>query len=89
MLGQRILPLDGLQAGYRHVSLRTEGNFPLSLAMLFICVELKIYIPDGLGGFCCSKNNKHVSSSHSCPVFLVFCVVTTAPEKRFRPCISM
>ncbi|GFR09230.1 1-phosphatidylinositol 4,5-bisphosphate phosphodiesterase beta-4 [Trichonephila clavata] len=49
MLGQRILPLDGLQAGYRHVSLRTEGNFPLSLAMLFICVELKIYIPDGLG----------------------------------------
>ncbi|GIY42879.1 1-phosphatidylinositol 4,5-bisphosphate phosphodiesterase [Caerostris extrusa] len=49
MLGQRILPLDGLQAGYRHVSLRTEGNFPLSLAMLFICIELKIYIPDGLG----------------------------------------
>nr|XP_042907602.1 1-phosphatidylinositol 4,5-bisphosphate phosphodiesterase isoform X3 [Parasteatoda tepidariorum] len=49
MLGQRILPLDGLQAGYRHVSLRTDGNFPLSLSMLFICVELKIYIPDGLG----------------------------------------
>ncbi|XP_054713713.1 1-phosphatidylinositol 4,5-bisphosphate phosphodiesterase-like [Uloborus diversus] len=49
MLGQRILPLDGLQAGYRHVSLRTDGNFPLSLAMLFICIELKIYIPDGLG----------------------------------------
>lgn len=38
-----------LQAGYRHVSLRTEGNFPMSLAMLFICIELKIYVPDGLG----------------------------------------
>ncbi|RWS29944.1 1-phosphatidylinositol 4:5-bisphosphate phosphodiesterase-like protein, partial [Leptotrombidium deliense] len=49
MLGQRILPMDGLQAGYRHVSLRTEGNFPLSLPMLFICIELKIYVPDGLG----------------------------------------
>ncbi|KAG8201635.1 hypothetical protein JTE90_012705 [Oedothorax gibbosus] len=49
MLGQRILPLDGLQAGYRHVSLRTEGNFHMSLAMLFISIELKIYIPDGLG----------------------------------------
>ncbi|XP_064484061.1 1-phosphatidylinositol 4,5-bisphosphate phosphodiesterase-like [Ornithodoros turicata] len=49
MLGQRILPMDGLQAGYRHVSLRTEGNFPMSLAMLFICIELKIYVPDGLG----------------------------------------
>lgn len=49
MLGQRILPMDGLQAGYRHVSLRTDGNFPMSLAMLFICIELKIYVPDGLG----------------------------------------
>ncbi|RWS01465.1 1-phosphatidylinositol 4:5-bisphosphate phosphodiesterase-like protein, partial [Dinothrombium tinctorium] len=49
MLGQRILPMDGLQAGYRHVSLRTEGNFPMSLPMLFICIELKIYVPDGLG----------------------------------------
>lgn len=49
MLGQRILPLEGLQAGYRHISLRTEGNFPMSLPMLFICIELKIYVPDGLG----------------------------------------
>uniref|UniRef100_T1JJX1 Phosphoinositide phospholipase C n=1 Tax=Strigamia maritima TaxID=126957 RepID=T1JJX1_STRMM len=49
LLGQRILPLDGLQAGYRHISLRTEGNFPMSLPMLFINIELKIYVPDGLG----------------------------------------
>lgn len=49
MLGQRILPMEGLQAGYRHISLRTEGNFPMSLPMLFICIELKIYVPDGLG----------------------------------------
>ncbi|XP_013772515.1 1-phosphatidylinositol 4,5-bisphosphate phosphodiesterase-like [Limulus polyphemus] len=49
MLSQRILPMDGLQAGYRHIALRTEGNFPTSLAMLFICIELKIYVPDGLG----------------------------------------
>ncbi|KAK2707657.1 hypothetical protein QYM36_015373, partial [Artemia franciscana] len=49
LLGQRILPLDGLQAGYRHISLRTEANFPMSLPMLFCNVELKIYVPDGLG----------------------------------------
>ncbi|XP_043243202.1 1-phosphatidylinositol 4,5-bisphosphate phosphodiesterase-like isoform X2 [Amphibalanus amphitrite] len=49
MLGQRILPLDGLQAGYRHISLRTEGNFPMSLPMLFCRFDLKIYVPDGLG----------------------------------------
>lgn len=51
MIGQRILPMDGLQAGYRHISLRTEGNFPMSLPMLFISIELKIYVPDGLGEF--------------------------------------
>lgn len=51
MLGQRILPLDGLQAGYRHISLRTEGNFPMSLPMLFCLFDLKIYVPDGLGDF--------------------------------------
>jgi phosphatidylinositol phospholipase C, beta len=50
LLGQRILPLDGLQAGYRHIALRTEGNFPLALPMLFCNIELKIYVPDGLGG---------------------------------------
>ena len=49
MLGQRILPMEGLQAGYRHISLRTEGNFPMSLPMLFISIDLKIYVPDGLG----------------------------------------
>ncbi len=50
LLGQRILPLDGLQAGYRHISLRTEANFPMALPMLFCNIELKIYVPDGLGG---------------------------------------
>lgn len=49
MIGQRILPLDGLQAGYRHILLRTESSVPMSLPMLFICIELKIYVPDGLG----------------------------------------
>lgn len=51
LLGQRILPLDGLQAGYRHISLRTEANFPMSLPMLFCNIELKIYIPDGFEDF--------------------------------------
>jgi hypothetical protein len=50
LLGQRILPLDGLQAGYRHIALRTEANFPMSLPMLFCNIELKIYVPDGFEG---------------------------------------
>ncbi len=50
LIGQRILPLDGLQAGYRHISLRTEGNFPLSLPTVFCSIILKTYVPDGFGG---------------------------------------
>uniref|UniRef100_A0AAY4CB67 1-phosphatidylinositol 4,5-bisphosphate phosphodiesterase n=1 Tax=Denticeps clupeoides TaxID=299321 RepID=A0AAY4CB67_9TELE len=47
LIGQRILPLDGLQAGYRHISLRNEGNKPLSLATVFCKIILKTYVPDG------------------------------------------
>ena len=57
LLGQRILPFNDLQAGYRHISLKTEGNFPMSLPMLFCNIELKIYVPDGLGGK--KFNQKH------------------------------
>ncbi|KAI6189843.1 Phosphoinositide phospholipase C [Aphelenchoides bicaudatus] len=65
-LGQRILPLDGLQsgtlcadvsaiisnliAGYRHISLRTESGMQISLATLFVQLMLKTYVPDELSG---------------------------------------
>ena len=57
LIGQRVLPLDGLQAGYRHISLRTEGNFPLSLPTLFCHIVLKTYVPDGLSDFVDALNN--------------------------------
>ncbi|XP_066451758.1 1-phosphatidylinositol 4,5-bisphosphate phosphodiesterase beta-4 isoform X2 [Eleutherodactylus coqui] len=49
LIGQRLLPLDGLQAGYRHISLRNEGNKPLSLPTIFCSIVLKTYVPDGFG----------------------------------------
>uniref|UniRef100_A0A8C2K866 1-phosphatidylinositol 4,5-bisphosphate phosphodiesterase n=1 Tax=Cyprinus carpio TaxID=7962 RepID=A0A8C2K866_CYPCA len=49
LIGQRILPLDGLQSGYRHISLRNEYNKPLSLATVFCRIILKTYVPDGFG----------------------------------------
>lgn len=64
-LGQRILPLDGLQSGffkedyfliiflilgYRHISLRTESNFAITLSTLFVHLVLKTYVPDELSG---------------------------------------
>lgn len=38
-------------SGYRHISLRTEGNFPLSLPTVFCKIVLKTYIPDGFDQF--------------------------------------
>uniref|UniRef100_A0A671MCD6 Phosphoinositide phospholipase C n=1 Tax=Sinocyclocheilus anshuiensis TaxID=1608454 RepID=A0A671MCD6_9TELE len=49
LIGQRILPLDGLQSNYRHISLRNEYNKPLSLATVFCNIILKTYVPDGFG----------------------------------------
>ncbi|KAL3080373.1 hypothetical protein niasHT_032578 [Heterodera trifolii] len=49
-LGQRILPLDGLQSGYRHISLRTEHNQASTLPTLFVHLQLKTYVPDELSG---------------------------------------
>ncbi|VDN07064.1 unnamed protein product [Thelazia callipaeda] len=49
-LGQRILPLDGLQAGYRHITLRTESNIPMTLPCLFVHIVIKTYVPDELSG---------------------------------------
>ena len=49
--GQRILPFNDLQMGYRHVALKTEANFPMALSMLFVQIDVKIYVPDGFGDF--------------------------------------
>ena len=56
LIGQRILPLDGLQAGYRHIPLRSEGNIPLGLTTLFCLITLKFYVPEGFGGVCLIMN---------------------------------
>jgi phosphatidylinositol phospholipase C, beta len=51
LLGQRIIPLASLQMGYRHINLRTEASFPLSLPCLFCHIDVSIYVPDGFGDF--------------------------------------
>lgn len=43
--------------GYRHISLRAEGNFPLSLPTIFCHIVLKTYVPDGFGDFVKALNN--------------------------------
>lgn len=50
-IGHRVLPVVGLCPGYRHVMLRTESGQPLPLAMLFLLIVVKDYVPDGLSDF--------------------------------------
>lgn len=68
LIGQRILPLDGLQAGYRHISLRNEGNKPLSLPTVFCQIILKTYVPDGFGG----ERRLENPSAHVCLMAALF-----------------
>lgn len=77
LIGQRILPLDGLQAGYRHISLRNEGNKPLSLPTIFCQIILKTYVPDGFGG----KSTGNIYTSHY-TYHVTFCV-----EKLCTQCV--
>ena len=50
MLGHRVLPLEGLRPGYRHICLRNEVNQPLPLASLFVHIKIGDYVPDAFAG---------------------------------------
>ncbi|XP_068688405.1 1-phosphatidylinositol 4,5-bisphosphate phosphodiesterase beta-1-like isoform X3 [Montipora foliosa] len=51
LLGQRILPVNGLSPGYRHVKLRNESNQPLCLPTLFVHIVTKDFVPSGFEDF--------------------------------------
>ncbi|KAI1295355.1 1-phosphatidylinositol 4,5-bisphosphate phosphodiesterase beta-3 [Halotydeus destructor] len=48
LIGHRVLPVVGLRPGYRHISLRNEASQPLLLPSLFVHIQVKDYVPDGL-----------------------------------------
>jgi len=51
MIGQRIIPLDCIQPGYRYISLRTDFNAPIGMASLFVHIVIKDYIPTEMADF--------------------------------------
>nr|XP_006815619.1 PREDICTED: 1-phosphatidylinositol 4,5-bisphosphate phosphodiesterase classes I and II-like [Saccoglossus kowalevskii] len=57
LIGHRILPLEGLQPGYRHISLRNEANQSLTLPTLFMKINVKDYVPDTLTDFAAALAN--------------------------------
>ncbi|XP_065174964.1 1-phosphatidylinositol 4,5-bisphosphate phosphodiesterase beta-4-like [Sycon ciliatum] len=51
LLGMRVLPLDGLEPGFRYVHLNNERNQSLSLASLFVHIKVSEYIPEEMQDF--------------------------------------
>ncbi|XP_071832244.1 1-phosphatidylinositol 4,5-bisphosphate phosphodiesterase beta-1-like isoform X35 [Apostichopus japonicus] len=63
MIGHRILPVETLRPGYRHVCLRNESNQVLMLPSLFVHIKVGDYVPSGLAGFADALSNPiaHIS----------------------------
>ncbi|KAK7474679.1 hypothetical protein BaRGS_00034044, partial [Batillaria attramentaria] len=51
LLGHRIMPVEGLRPGYRHIPLRNECNQPLMLATVFVHILIGDYVPDQLQAY--------------------------------------
>ena len=51
LLGQRVVPLEAIHCGYRHINLRTVGNATLPLSMLFCKIKMDTYTPCDLQSF--------------------------------------
>jgi len=51
MIGQRIVPLESIQTGYRYFSMRNEFNQPIGMSSIFVLVEIKDYIPSDMAEF--------------------------------------
>ena len=49
-IGHRILPVNSLRPGYKHIPLRNEANMPLLLPTLFVHIIVKDYVPDAFAG---------------------------------------
>ncbi|XP_076443085.1 1-phosphatidylinositol 4,5-bisphosphate phosphodiesterase classes I and II-like [Babylonia areolata] len=51
LIGHRIMPVEGLRPGFRHIPLRNECNQTLPLQAIFVHILINDYIPDALAGF--------------------------------------
>ncbi|XP_065655403.1 1-phosphatidylinositol 4,5-bisphosphate phosphodiesterase beta-4 isoform X3 [Hydra vulgaris] len=57
MIGHRVLPVDGLSPGYRHIKLRNESYQPLCLPTLFVDIVTKDYVPESFSDFADALSN--------------------------------
>ncbi|EDV19641.1 uncharacterized protein TRIADDRAFT_61893 [Trichoplax adhaerens] len=51
LIGQRVLPVEVLRAGYRQIQLRSESNMLVNAATIFVKIDVNDYVPGGLADF--------------------------------------
>lgn len=50
LIGTRVLPLNAIRPGFRHVGLRDKHNASLPLEMLFVQICVEDWVPDEMEG---------------------------------------
>jgi len=45
-IAHRILPVHNLTQGYRHITMRTEGNKPIGPVSIFVKINVQTYLPE-------------------------------------------
>ncbi|XP_046860364.1 1-phosphatidylinositol 4,5-bisphosphate phosphodiesterase beta-4-like [Xenia sp. Carnegie-2017] len=51
LIGHRVLPVNSIQPGYRHIKLKSESNQALCLPVLFVHIVTHDYVPSGFSDF--------------------------------------
>ncbi|XP_076463725.1 1-phosphatidylinositol 4,5-bisphosphate phosphodiesterase beta-1-like [Babylonia areolata] len=51
LIGHRIMPVEGLRPGFRHIPLRNEANQALMLPTIFVHIIINDYVPDQFAAY--------------------------------------
>lgn len=51
LIGHRIMPVEGLRPGYRHIPLRNECNQAIMLPTIFVHIVINDYVPDEMARY--------------------------------------
>ncbi|XP_028393517.1 1-phosphatidylinositol 4,5-bisphosphate phosphodiesterase beta-1-like isoform X2 [Dendronephthya gigantea] len=57
LIGNRVLPVDSIQPGYRHIKLKSDCNQALCLPVLFVYIVTTDYVPSGFSDFADALTN--------------------------------
>lgn len=50
LIGMRVMPLNAIRPGFRHINLRDKHNSPLPLELLLVQIKVEDWVPDEMEG---------------------------------------